>query len=327
MSLSRPALLTVAVSMTAGIAVAPAAAYAADATTNLTAAQMSAAMKAVATTSTAATARGWKATMAASGALSASGLYVVDPAAGVVFDRTAVGRQFTVDYAVAGKGLYEYLADPDSRAAVKMMRKPAVKYVFTANKGLKLETYVKDSGVSPATVLTEDVDYAGTKTVHDDDSADYRFRAEDGTNVTVRVTSAGVLASAKASGDGVNVTLTYAYGPQRVTVPAASVTIGSAALEQGMEYLNMPATLKQVAGLAAADVRRAAHGRKVKVATLRKVVRRDVASFNSATPVKMLKTKNVSGGVRLYATNPWTRKTTAYTLKAKGTKVVMTRTS
>ncbi|XVV10057.1 hypothetical protein ACQP2X_35155 [Actinoplanes sp. CA-131856] len=324
--LSRPVALTAAVSMTAVLA-GPGAAYAADTTTSLSPAEMSAALKAVAATSTAATSQGWKATMGLSGQLSASGLFVVDPSAGVVFDRTIIGRQMTADYAVAGKGLYEYLADPSARSAVKMMGRPAVKFVFTANKALKLESYVKDAGIAPSTVLTEDTARAGTRTAHDDGTVDYKFRDEGGAAVTMHVDAAGVLASARATDDGVNVALTYTYGPQRVTVPAAPATIGAAALTQGMAYLDMAATVKLVAQRGAADTRKAARGHKVKVATLRQVVRRDVTAANAALTVTMVKTRNVTKGVRVYATNPWTRKTVAYTVKASGTKVVVTKNS
>ncbi|MFF5077579.1 hypothetical protein ACFY36_11045 [Actinoplanes sp. NPDC000266] len=322
--LSRPVALTAAVSMTAVLA-GPGAAYAADTATSLSAAEMSAALKTVATASTAATSKGWRATMGLSGSLSATGLFVVDPAAGVVFDRTIIGRQMTADYAVAGKGLYEYLADPSARSALKMMRLPAVKFVFTANKALKLDAYVKDAAIAPSTVLTEDTARAGTKTAHDDGTVDYKFRDESGAAVTMHVDAAGVLASARANDDGVNVALTYTYGPQRVTIPAAPATVSAAALTQGMAYLTMPATVAGVAKQATDDARRASRGHKVKVATLRQVVRRDVTAANAELTVTMVKTKNVTKGVRVYATNPWTRKTVAYTIKASGTKVVLTK--
>ncbi|MEU8821366.1 hypothetical protein [Actinoplanes sp. NPDC048796] len=324
--LSRPALLTAAVSLSAGLVAVPGAAYAADTATQLSAAQMAAALKAVATTSTAAAAPGWRATMGLSGQLAGSSLFVVDPAGGVAFERFISGGHMTAEYAVGGKGLYEYLGDPASRSAVKMMRRPAVKFVFTANKALKLDAYVKEAAAAPGTVLTEDTDHAGTKTVHDDASADYRFTA-DGSAVTIHVNPAGLLTSAKATGDGLAITLDYNYGPQHVTVPAAPVTIGAAALEQGVAYLDMPAIVKQVARQGAADTRKAAHGRKVKVASLRTVVRRDVTALNKSLRVAMVKTKNTATGVRVYATNPWTRKTTSYTLKASGTKVVTTKNS
>ncbi|SNY55084.1 hypothetical protein [Paractinoplanes atraurantiacus] len=324
--LSRPALLTAAVSLTAGLVVAPGAAYAADTATQLSAAQMAAALKSVATTSTAAAAPGWRATTGLSGQLSGSGLFVADPAGGVGFERFISGGLMAAEYAVAGKGRYEYLGDPTARSAVKMMGRPAVKFVFTADKALNFDAYVKDAATSPATVLTDDTDHAGTKTVHDDAPADYRFKA-DSTTVTIHVNPAGVLTSARATDDGVAVTLAYAYGPQHVTVPAATATIGAAALDQGITYLDMPTIVKQVARQGAADARKAAHGHKVKVASLRKVVRRDVAAANKSLRLTMVKTKNTTNGVRVYATNPWTHKTTAYTLKASGTKVVTTKNS
>ncbi|WP_143232928.1 hypothetical protein [Actinoplanes regularis] len=54
---------------------------------------------------------------------------------------------------------------------------------------------------------------------------------------------------------------------------------------------------------------------------LRKVTRADVTEDNADLGVKMIKTKSVSRGIRVYATNPWTHRTAAYTLKASGKKV------
>ena len=40
----------------------------------------------------------------------------------------------------------------------------------------------------------------------------------------------------------------------------------------------------------------------------------------------MIKTKSVGGGVRLYATNPWTHRTVTYTLKPSGRKITIAHT-
>jgi hypothetical protein len=323
--LSRPALLVAAVSMFTGFMAGPTAAYAADTTTPLSAAQMSTALKAAATTSSAAGKGGWQATMTLTGVLSASGSYIVDPPHGVAFEQFRVGKDTIAEYAVDGKGTYQNLFDPRSRSAVKMIGRPAVRYVFTPDKSLRLDTYVKDNAPSPAVVLTEDVKHAGTKTVHDDGSADYRLRDQDDTAVTLHVSPAGVLTGAHATADGLNAALAYTYGPQHVTLPSATATISSATLSDAVTYLSMPAIVKDVAHQSAHHARRAAHGHTVKVAALRKTVRHDVAASNSADHLKMIKTKDIRAGVRVYATNPWTHKTVSYTVKASGKKVVVTK--
>jgi len=40
----------------------------------------------------------------------------------------------------------------------------------------------------------------------------------------------------------------------------------------------------------------------------------------------MIKTKSVGGGVRLYATNPWTHRTVTYTLEPSGRKITIAHT-
>ena len=73
----------------------------------------------------------------------------------------------------------------------------------------------------------------------------------------------------------------------------------------------------------AADTRRAANGGTVKVTNLRKQVRHDESKFNNAAQVNMVKAKDLTGGARVYATNPWTRQTVSYTVRASGRKVVV----
>jgi hypothetical protein len=325
--LSPPALLVAAVSMIAGVAAGPAAAYAADTTAAVSAAKMSAELKAAAPASTRAAAGGWRATMTLTGSTLAGSIsYIVDPVGGVAFQQVRVGKDVTTEYAAGGKGRYGNLIDPLSRSAVKMMGRPSVRYVFTPDKSLKLAAYVKENAPSPATVLTEDTKHAGTRTVHDDGSVDYRFHDQQTEVITVHIGPTGVLTGAHVVGEGLNAVLAYTYGAQHVTLPAASETISPAALARGIAYLDMPGAVKTVAHQSADDARQTAHGHTVKVAALRKTVRRDVSSFNKAARTKMITSKSVSGGARVYATNPWTHQTVSYTVKTTGKKITVRKT-
>jgi hypothetical protein len=324
--MSPRASLVAAVSLVAGVVTGPTVAYAADTTTALSAAEMSAALKAAEPASSKAAAGGWRATMALtesgqSGSLS----YVVDPSGGVMFDQLRIGELVATEYAVGGKGRYEYTDDPTSRAAVKMMGRPSVRYVFTPDKSLNLAAYVKENAPSPATILTEDDSHTGTKTTHDDQSVDYRFNDGQGEVVTVNIGPDGVVTGAHIVSDDLDAALAYTYAAQHVTLPAASVTINSTVLAEGVAYLSMPDSVKDVANRSARDARRAAHGRRVNVASLRKVVRSDVSLFNVADQVKMIMPKSVGGGMLVSATNPWTHQKVSYTVKASGTKVVVKR--
>jgi hypothetical protein len=321
--LYRPAHLAAATALAAGVLAGPGAAYAADTSTPLTAAQMATALKAVAATSATAAADGWQATVSLTGGTaSGSEEFVVDPVAKVTFVRLRFAGLAVSEYDAAGRGVYTYLSDPASRAAVTMMGRPAVRYSYKADRSVKLDRF----GVSPAALFTDaDIRHAGTRTVHDDGSADYRLVDEDDTAVTLHVQAAGVLSSAHATGDGLDMTLAYTYRAQHVTLPSGATTISAAALAAGMTYRTMPAYVKQVAYGSAADTRRAAHGHRVALSSLRKVVRTDAADFNRAMAVTMIKVRNVRGGVRLYATNPWTHASVAYTVTASGAKVVVTK--
>lgn len=108
-----------------------------------------------------------------------------------------------------------------------------------------------------------------------------------------------------------------------MTLPSAAVTVDAATLAKAKAYLTMPASVKKAATKGASHTRTAAKGKKVKVASLRKIVRQDAAAVNKALGVTLVKTKNIAGGIRVYATNPWTHKTVAYTVKASKKKVII----
>ncbi|GGN11730.1 hypothetical protein GCM10010109_21910 [Actinoplanes campanulatus] len=359
---SRSVLLATTASLTIGLLAAPGAAYATDTTTSLSKEQMVAELKTVADASTVAAEKGWKANIvftdwatdvaatgwkadvadagrkaavtATSGKATAAGsveaaatgagevsmsmFYVVDPVHGRTLQRYRYGTMTGGGYSVEGTGRYDALNDPTSRSALKMMRRPQVRYVFTADPSLDFDEAVP----APTAVLTEDIQ-AGTKTVHGDGSADYTFRPEADTNITLRVNSVGTLASARAGLEESAVTLTYAYAPQQVTLPSRSATINWAELAKGQAYLDMRTFVASAANQGAAETLRTAAGRTVKVTSLRKHVRQEAAVFNSYASTNMIKTKDIRGGIRAHATNPWTHKTVSYTVKASGKKITV----
>src|SRR5690349_18606963 len=99
--LSRGALLAATASLAAGVLAGPAVAYAADTSAQLSADEMSAALKAVGTASAQAAANGWKATVKVSGGqVSGTEFYAVDPAGGVAFERSAFDGEATSRYVV-----------------------------------------------------------------------------------------------------------------------------------------------------------------------------------------------------------------------------------
>ncbi|MEU8240753.1 hypothetical protein AB0C07_21115 [Actinoplanes missouriensis] len=351
--LTRPAVLLAAASVAAGLIVAPSAAYAspqspaagttasgaatasgsADVTTTLSAAEMAAAMKQVAAASTTAGAGGWRADQNYAvdapdsiGSFSGTSTSVVDPVKGLFTDTfTTAGYGSVTTFAAAGRGVYESVGDPEQVAALKMMKRTPVKYAFTADTTLTLAAHVAENAQSPESVAAEFTD-AATRVTHADGTADYTAVDQEGAFVTLSVGATGVLTGAHAELEGedgaTEVTLAYAYGPQSVTLPAASATISSAALATGVAYLSMDTAVRTVANSGAAAARKAAKGKKVKVSALRTVVRKSVTAHNRSAAVAV-KVSNVTGGVKVQATNPWTRKTTAYTVKASGTKVVV----
>ena len=321
MSKSRFAVLAMTASVTAGLLGVPGAAFATDTATTLPAAEMAAALKGLATTSTAALKDGWKATETISGLVAGSGLFVVDPAGGIAYDKFQVGSAVEIQYVVDRKGTYTNLTDPASRAAVKVMNRPSVRFAYRPSATTNMQRYVAENGPDPATVLTEDTKHAGTKTVHDDGSAGYAYKDGDGTAFTVNVTADGVLSTVNVAEDGLQVAVTFSYGAQHQALPAASATVSAAELKKAVAYRNMAEDVKAAATKGAAAARKAAHGRTVKMAVLRKAVRHAAVKTNAT----IIKVTDIAGGAQVYATNPWTHKTVAYTVKAGGKRVVVHR--
>ncbi|GGN68970.1 hypothetical protein GCM10010112_33970 [Actinoplanes lobatus] len=326
--LTRPAVLLASAAVAASLLVAPGAAYAADTTTELTAAEMKTALEQVSAASDSAAAVGWKGAAEYSFALSGDVVkgtetITADRAHGRLSDVVSLsGYGTTTVFMAEGAGVYQSIADTQSKAALKMMGRASVTYAFAADKTIDLDDNTPGVGD-----LSSDNSVPGTKTVHDDGSADYAFSAEDGVVFALHVNVDSVLTGTDVTvtedGSTIAVSLDYSYGPQSVTLPTAGQTIDYKTLATGVAYLDMPATVQQAAKLGAADTRKAAKGRKVKVSTLRKVVRTDVSTVNSKTGVNMVKVKNVTSGVNVYAVNPWTKKTVKYSVKASGKKVVV----
>lgn len=328
----RSVVVMTAASITAGVLAAPGAAYATDTTTKLSAASLAAELKAVSAASTAASKNGWKATMGMRwpDGLQITGLYVADPAGGIATAQIRArggdaGRgKIVATYAAVGRGLYEYNDSPKILQAVKMMRRPAVRYVFTP-KAVKLNEYAAEYMPQPGLALAPNGKYPGTKTVHDGGSTDYAYQDQIGMTNTVRVSSAGALTSARATDLDVTLTVAFTYGPQRVTLPAPAVTVDAKSLAAAVAYLTMPESVKGVADRGAAATRRAAKGKPVNVASLRTIVRREAVASNTSTKVNMIKVNTIGAGIRVSGTNPWTRATVSYTVTASGSKVIVAK--
>src|SRR3712207_5114701 len=97
--LFRHALVVTAASMATGLLVGPVAAYADDATTNLSAEQMRAALKVAVTPSQAAAKDGWRATIKTTiGSIAGNHVVAVEPVGGVAFEQYTLGPLKGTDY-------------------------------------------------------------------------------------------------------------------------------------------------------------------------------------------------------------------------------------
>ncbi|MEU4688817.1 hypothetical protein [Actinoplanes sp. NPDC023714] len=308
---------------------------AAGAPAQLTAAQMAAELDTIAAASTAAGSQGWKTVSdytftfpGSATVIRGSGATQADLVRGRYADRfTTIGFGSADYFAVDRTGRWEPVQEQDEQRALAMMGRASVKYAYTADAAFDLGEYLTENAPSPV-AMTAGIDGGGTKVTHDDGSADLTATDEQGAGVVLHVGASGLLTGAHLAvgggedGTAAEVEMAFAYGPQTVTMPTGAETIPVAALAKGVAYLTMADDVKALAGAAATATRTKAKGGTVKVATLRKVARNDVTSWNRTSIVKFT-VKDVTGGVKVSATNPWTKKTVAYTVKASGKKVVV----
>ncbi|BCJ45731.1 hypothetical protein GCM10010168_58490 [Actinoplanes ianthinogenes] len=318
------ALLLTTASLTAGVLAAPGAALAADTSTSLTAAEMSAALKAVAATTATAEIPGYAGSLRATldGRVAAMA-FAVDPATGRGYYRMAyTGYGTEAVYAVAGKGEYDYLTGSAERAAAKMAGRPEARYVFVPNAKLTLDGWSSRQMSAPSEIVVEDARHAGTKTTHDDGSADYSFTGEEKTRVTFTVDATGVVTRGRVVDTGVEQTITFGYGPQTVTLPATGQVISQTTLTKAVAYYDLARKMSRLTSDIMIGVDDRARGRNVTVAAVRKGARAAVAGFNESLAVKVVTVRNVTGGVTISATNPYTGVRIAYRLKLSGKHTV-----
>ncbi|HWS36891.1 MAG TPA: hypothetical protein VN408_29640 [Actinoplanes sp.] len=325
---TRPAVLLATAAFAAGLLTAPAPAWAADTTTPMTAAQMRSALRAVGAASQQAGAGGWRGVtdfrMTSDGTtVTIKDTVTVDPVQGRFGEVTSVSGYGTEStYAAAGRGAWIQTGSIEVKA-LKMMGRPEVKYMFDADRNLKLDEFVRKSAFDTASLI-EYYSLPGTRTVHDDGSIDYKVTEnEQKSTIVVHTTAASVLTGMEMTSTGANATIGFTYAAQTVELPAAAVTLDIATVNKGVAYLGMTGTVKTTAQQGAASTRKAAKGRTVKVTTLRKLVRKEATAANRFSGTTLVKINDISGGVRVHATNPWTKQTVAYSVKASGRKVVV----
>jgi len=321
---SQPALAAaVSLSVGAGLLGAPGAAFAADTGSAVTAQEMASAMTSAAAAAHQAGKSGWKSVSVFNAFGTAGSETAVYDA---VNKRASLHEVYGDDepwagYAADGKGYYRTL-DATDRATARMMGRPAARYAFEANSKY---TIARDFTLLPnmAELDAEDVTFAGTKTVHDDGTVDYRFTDTTATTYVSHVSAAGALTGMDISGKGWTSTMTYTAAPQTVTLPAATAVISASALLKGSFYRTAPHDLSFVARDAASTAKKAAKGKNVSVKQVRTAAGKEAAAYNAFAGYPVVKVTSIKGGARVSTTNPWTKKTVAYTVKASGKKVTV----
>ncbi|MET8149655.1 hypothetical protein ACIBSW_23725 [Actinoplanes sp. NPDC049668] len=231
----------------------------------------------------------------------------------------------------AAKGTWRAPEESWHKSVLAMMGRQTVKYVFTAGK-VDFAEYLQESPAAMAADLVERLDDATevTREEHEDGSADYRVADETG-EVTLHVGADSVVTGRDfrlEEGDvAFEDSAAYTYGPQSISMPSATLTVDAKSLKSGRAYLSMGNLVNNAAGGGAANARKAAKGRKVSVASVRSLVRRAAAGANAQSGAAVVQIKDITAGVRVYATNPWTKKSVAYTVTAVGRRVVVKKSS
>ncbi|MEV6343036.1 hypothetical protein [Actinoplanes sp. NPDC051851] len=327
--LSRPAMALATASITAGVLFAPAAAYADDITTQLSATEMHDALTAVSVATGKAQTDGYAGTYTGTDyGQKMAGAFEIDRAHGTGH-LVSTGAYPHDVYGAAKRGIWipiEYFPGKAASAATTAGY-PNAAFVLVPQTTLTVDGWAAEYAMIPSAIVVEESRHAGTKVAHEDGSAAYTFTLdEEGEKLTLTfdTDATGVLTGAQgSSGENNSQDLDFHYGAQTVTLPGAGTTIGQDVLIKALAYQDMSANVRSVAQWAASDVRSGAKGKAVKLAELRKTVRADVAGFNTSVMYKVITATNVSGGVKIHAKNPYNGVAVAYTIKASGKKVLV----
>lgn len=236
-------------------------------------------------------------------------------------------------------GLASVMSRSRVHRALKAIKRPRARWVFTPDKSLDLHS--RDGGslireVGPDAALSDLVDPTQTKltgtptkTAAGDGATTYAFSATDlvddgesGTG-TVTINASGVVTaftsvSASDTEDG-----TYTYGTQQVALPAKSKTVTVQRLSQGLVLSTLPHQVKLAAKLIARAATRRAHNHTVTVAAVRAVARQMVRRIDHGLGSKVFTATPTARGVRITGTNRFTRAHVSYTITATGKKAAI----
>jgi len=245
-----------------------------------------------------------------------------------VSDFTVRGIARVIEVTVAGSGMYVRLPPTQERAALALLRRPNAHWAFTADRAQRLSDSSESVTGAPSQIL---VALRADGAV--DLSTAHRSTAADGTRtyflqgltegkpsgpLTITITPTGRLVRLQAVQDGTAARADFAFGPQRVLVPAASDTVTAQALATASSALTLDARVRGLAQATAQrlEAQRQSSGRGLRTAEVRSAVRaavrRDVMPGLGGIAVTVT---DVAYGARLSATNPFTGARVSYTVQ------------
>ncbi|GLW29069.1 hypothetical protein [Actinoplanes regularis] len=285
------------------------AAYA-DTTTTLTATEVAAAVDAIVTATKAASVPGWTADVRFAGDDVQSKLSVDAPNGHASVSYNGQVQAYAVDH----QGMYGVISNATQRAALKSIGRPGVRYVYEVDKSVDLGTPVSFAGSDTFSTIS------ASKVSHDDGTTDYTGELDEQSTMTWRVDAAGVLTGVDLTDE---FTFAFSYGPQAVTMPTAAQSISTSGLQRVTAAYQMPANLKNAANSAASAGRAKSGSRTTKVGAVRSQARKLAQRLGGADAgTDIVRVTNISNGVRIYGTNPYTKQKISYQVTVSSSKKV-----
>ncbi len=285
------------------------AAYA-DTTTTLTATEMAAAMDAIVTATKTASNPGWAADATFTGDPTQVKLVVDAPHghAAVSYD----GRLQVI--AVDHQGMYGVISNATQRAALKMIGRPGARWVYEADTSVDLGTPASFADTNALSTMS------GSKVSHDDGSADYTGKVSANAAITLRVDAAGALTGIDWTDE---FTFAFSYGPQVVTMPTNAQAVSAKTLQRATAAYQMPSHIQNAANSAASAGRAKSGSRTTKVSAVRAQARKLAKRLGGEDAgADIVKVTNISNGVRVYGTNPYTNQKVSYQVTVSSSKKV-----
>lgn len=141
--------------------------------------------------------------------------------------------------------------------------------------------------------------------------------------ITVTLNAGGVMTAFTATSSDEAESGSFAYGKQNILLPTGAQVVSISRLLDGEALLRMKSDARKIAAQTRTQVTKTKHKKSRTVRLIRTKAATLVANANSADGLHVFSRRNIAGGVRVTATNPYTHDKLIFTVKGAGKKAIV----